>query len=189
MRTHDRNRLLPAFNSLTNATGSRLRRAVQAIALFEALKGLAALVALTGLLSLLHHDLHRLALELIGHFGLSPGARYPDILLQGVDRLVGTPARTIMMLGGAYVTLRWIEAWGLWHDRPWGEWFGALSSGVYIPLEIHHILARRHWQGVAVLALNIALMLVLFWRIHERRKEAARRSAAQSNLTRGSTQT
>ncbi|MDR2335454.1 MAG: DUF2127 domain-containing protein [Burkholderiaceae bacterium] len=166
-------------------TPSRLREAVKAVAAFEALKGLAALLGLLGLLGLLHHDLHRLAVELIGHFGLSPQSHYPEILLRGVDRLVGTPTHTLVLLGSAYIALRWIEAWGLWHDKAWGEWFGALSSGIYVPLEVRHILAAPHWQGVAVLLLNIALMLVLLWRIVDRRRHAPH----QSNLTRGSTHT
>ena len=78
-----------------------------------------------------------------------------------------------LLLGCAYIAVRWVEAWGLWHDKIWGEWFGALTSGIYIPLEIRHIMIARHWQGVAVLVLNIALMLVLFWRIYDRKREAA----------------
>ena len=153
---------------------SKLRKAVKAVALFEAFKGLAALLGLMGLLSLLHHDLHGLAAEMIGHFGLSPQSRYPDILLTWVDKLIGTPTHTLVLLGCAYVAVRWVEAWGLWHDKIWGEWFGALTSGIYIPLEIRHIMIARHWQGVAVLVLNIALMLVLFWRIYDRKREAAK---------------
>ncbi|QIL80498.1 DUF2127 domain-containing protein [Diaphorobacter sp. HDW4A] len=156
-----------------NPHESRLRKAIQAVALFEAAKGLAALLGLLGLLTLLHHDMHRLAVELIGHFGLSPYAHHPEMLINAVDNLVGTPTHTIVLLGSAYIALRWVEAWGLWHDKAWGEWFGALSSGLYIPLEIRHIFIARHWQGVVVLLLNIALMLILFWRIADRRRTAA----------------
>ena len=157
------------------------------MALFEALKGLAALLGLFGLLSLLHHDLHRLVVDLIGHFGLSPHSHYPEILVNAVDKLVDTPTHTIVLLGCVYVAMRWIEAWGLWHDKAWGEWFGALTSGIYIPLEVKHIMAKHHWQGVAVLALNIVLMLVLLWRIYDRRH--SREARDQSNFTRGSTHT
>ncbi|WP_226858482.1 DUF2127 domain-containing protein [Diaphorobacter aerolatus] len=152
---------------------SRLRQAIKAVAVFEALKGLAALLGLLGLLSLLHHDLHRLVVELIGHFGLSPDSRYPHIVVNAVDKLIGTPTHAIVLLGCTYIAIRWVEAWGLWHDKAWGEWFGALSSGIYIPLEVRHIMIDRHWQGVAVLALNVALMLVLLWRIRDRKRSHA----------------
>ncbi len=147
-----------------------LRTALKSIAIFEALKGLAALLGLLGLLSLLHHDLHRLALELIGHFGLSPNARYPAVLIGWVDKVNATSIHTLVLLGAAYIALRWLEAWGLWHDKAWGEWLGALSSGLYIPLEIQHLLAHRHWQGAVVLLLNIMVVAVLLRRLYLRRK-------------------
>ena len=79
---------------------SRLRKAVKAVALFEALKGLAALLGLFGLLSLLHHDLHRLVVDLIGHFGLSPHSHYPEILVKAVDKLVVTLETVLAGLPG-----------------------------------------------------------------------------------------
>lgn len=153
-----------------STTPQALRTALKSIAIFEALKGVAALLGLLGLLSLLHHDLHRLALELIGHFGLSPNARYPAVLISWVDKINATPIHTLVLLGATYIALRWLEAWGLWHDKAWGEWLGALSSGLYIPLEIQHLLAHRHWQGAVVLLLNIVVVAVLLRRLYLRRK-------------------
>lgn len=156
---------MPAAN-----TPHALRTALQGIAVFEALKGVAALLGLLGLLSLLHHDLHRLALELIGHFGLSPEARYPAVLITWVDRVNASSIHTLVLLGAIYIALRWLEAWGLWHDRAWGEWLGALSAGLYIPLEVRHFLAHRHWQGALALLLNLVLVAVLLRRLYLRRK-------------------
>ena len=64
----------------------RTRRTLRTIAAFEALKGAVALVAGVGVLGLLHNDLHQIAVALIGHVGLSPGAHYPALLLAGIDR-------------------------------------------------------------------------------------------------------
>ena len=158
---------------MNHAATDNLRAAVKGVAIFEGLKGIAALLGLLGLLSLLHHDIHRLALELVGHFGLSPNARYPALLIQAVDKLNATPIHTVVLLGAAYIVIRSAEAWGLWYDKPWGEWLGALSCGIYIPLEVKHIMAKPHWQGVAVLVLNVALMLILLWRIYQRKHAAS----------------
>ena len=57
------------------------RSALQAIAIFEATKGLAALAGLIGVLDLLHHDVRAVVLTLIGRFGLDPEAHYPSLLL------------------------------------------------------------------------------------------------------------
>lgn len=147
------------------------RAALRAIAMFEAAKGVAALAALLGWLSLMHHDVHRLALELIGHFGLDPRAHYPELLLQSVDALNVTPLRTTVLLGSAYVALRWLEASGLWFDRAWGEWIGALGGGVYVPFELMHLRHAPTWQGAVVAAGNLALVFFLGWRLWRRRAQ------------------
>lgn len=147
-----------------------LRTAVQSMAWFEASKGLAALLGLLGLLSLLHHDVHKLALELIGHVGLSPAQHYPGLLLEAVDRLNVTPVRTVVLVGCLYACVRFVEAWGLWQDKAWGEWFGVLSCAIYIPFEVGHLLQSTHWQGALVLAFNLALIVLLLARLRQRRR-------------------
>lgn len=145
------------------------RTAIRTVALFEATKGLAALAALLGWLSLMHHDLHHLALELIGHFELDPHSHYPALLLRYVDALNVTPVRTTVLLGSAYVSLRWIEAYGLWLERAWGEWLGALSGAVYVPFELRHLWHVPTWQSMVVLLFNIAVVAFLGVRLWRRR--------------------
>lgn len=148
------------------------RGALRAVAGFEALKGAVALAAGLGLLGLLHHDLHRLALSLIGHVGLSPGARYPALLLGELDRLQHTPTRWLVLAVAAYVALRWAEAWALWRGAAWGEWLGAVSGALYLPFELRHLLHRPSVAGVAVVALNLLLVAWLAWRCWQRRRGA-----------------
>ena len=147
-----------------------LRRAVRSVAIFEALKGLLAVCGMLGLLSLLHHDLHHLAVEWMDHLGLSSHPSVATWLLQGVDRLNATPMRTLELIGSAYVAARWLEAWGLWHDKAWGEWLGVLSCGIYLPLELAHLLHRPSWQAGLVLLVNLCLIAVLALRLRQRRK-------------------
>ena len=149
------------------------RAGLRAVALFEATKGVAALAALLGWLSLMHHDVHRLALELIGHFRLDPHSHYPELLLHYVDALNVTSLRTTLLVGSAYVGLRWIEATGLWLGRAWGEWIGALGGLVYLPFELRHVWLTPTWQGALVVAFNIALVAFLGWRLWRRRLHAA----------------
>ena len=150
-----------------------LRGAVRGVAIFEALKGVAALLGLLGLLSLLKHDLHHLVLEWIGHVGLSPQQHFPALLVEAVDRVNATPVHTLVLLGSAYIAMRWLEAWGLWRDRAWGEWLGVLSCGLYVPMEALHLWHAPHWQGAAVLLLNLAFMAVLALRLQQRRAAPA----------------
>src|SRR4029077_14401322 len=111
------------------------RRALRTIAVFEAVKGAAALAAGLGFVGLSHYDLRRLAAELIGHFGLDPGGRYPALLLRYADTLADANLRWLLVLSAGYVLLRLAEVYGLWYQRSWGQWLGALSGGLYIPFE------------------------------------------------------
>jgi uncharacterized membrane protein (DUF2068 family) len=145
------------------------QRAQRAIALFEAFKGCAALAASIGLLSLLHHDLRQLTVDLIGHFGLDPGARYPHTLLHYADVLQDTSVRLLVSLASAYVIVRLVEAYGLWHDRVWGEWLGALSGAIYIPFEVRHLLHRPSAFSALVVLANVLIVLFLATQLWRRR--------------------
>lgn len=145
------------------------RRALHVIAVFEAIKGIAALAATIGLLDLLHHDVRHLALELIGHFGLHPDARYPSILLHYADLIPGADVRSLVILAFGYILLRLAEAYGLWNDRSWGEWLGALSGGLYIPFEVRHLAHQPSAINAAVLAGNILVVAFLAHQLWRRR--------------------
>ncbi|MDR3005164.1 MAG: DUF2127 domain-containing protein [Acidovorax sp.] len=147
-----------------------LRQAVRSVAIFEALKGLLAICAMLGLLSLLHHDLHHLAVEWMDHLGLSPHHGVAAWVLQTADRINATPVRTLELVGSAYAAARWLEAWGLWQDKAWGEWLGVLSCGLYLPLEIAHLLHKPSWQAGLVLLVNLGLIAVLALRLRQRRR-------------------
>jgi len=140
-------------------------RALRAIAAFEALKGLAALASALGLLGLLHHDLRRLALEMVGHFGLDPAQHFPSVFLHWVDLLNGTPVSTWVLLLGGYAALRLAEAYALWREHAWGALLGVLSGGLYIPFEMHHLLHQPSRTSAAVLAVNGLVVAFLAHRL------------------------
>src|SRR5664279_1924798 len=102
------------------------RRTLRSIAVFEAAKGIAALAAIIGVLDLMHRDVRHLAIELIGRFGQNPDAHYPSIILHYADLLPDTNVLTLVLLASGYILVRLLEAYGLWNDRAWGEWLGAL---------------------------------------------------------------
>ena len=74
------------------------RRTLRAIAIFEAVKGIAALALMIGVLDLIHRDIRHLAMELIGHFGLNPDAHYPAIALQYATMLSHINPASLVLL-------------------------------------------------------------------------------------------
>ena len=147
------------------------RHTLRAIALYEGLKGIAALAASIGLVSLLHHDLRHLVSDLIGHFGLDPEKHYPAMLLHYVDVLNRTNIRAVVFLAFAYAAIRIAEAYGLWHDHAWGEWVGAVSGAIYLPVEIWHQFHSVSWSGIFIFIANLAMVIFLVLRLWRRRCE------------------
>lgn len=143
-------------------------RALRTIAGFEAVKGAVAVLAGAGLLGLVHHDLHRVAVSLIGHVGLAPGERYPAMLLSRIDLWAHEDLRWLLLAITAYAALRFVEAYGLWTGRAWGEALGALSGGLYIPFEAWHWLHRPSLAATAVIAVNAGVVAYLAWRLWKR---------------------
>jgi uncharacterized membrane protein (DUF2068 family) len=147
----------------------KVRNALRAIALFEALKGVAAIAAGAGLLSLAHQDLRAIAYALIGHFHLNPDAHYPKLFLDEATWLASADIRQIVFLAIAYAAIRLTECYGLWRDRAWAEWLAALSGGIYLPLEIEHVLAHTTLINLAVLTCNIAVVGYMTLRLRARK--------------------
>ncbi|WP_108016595.1 DUF2127 domain-containing protein [Acidovorax sp. CF316] len=148
------------------------RQALRAIAAFEALKGFAALAASLGFVGLLPHDLHHIVASLIGHIGLAPGDRYPAMVLTDIDHLMGTNLKPLLLAAAAYVLVRFAEAYGLWQDRWWGEWLGALSGALYIPFELWHFAHRPSVASAAVALANMAIVGFLGQQLWRRRRQS-----------------
>lgn len=136
----------------------------------EALKGVIVLLAATGLLAFVHEDLNDLAARLVEHSHLNPASKYPHIFLDAVahlqqPRLIGLAAGA-----GAYSAIRLIEAYGLFWGRAWAEWLAAFSGGLYVPLELMELFREPSALGVAVLAVNLAVVAVMAWALVQRRR-------------------
>lgn len=147
---------------------SRQRRALRAIALFEGIKGIAAIAASLGVLELVHHDARRLAMALIGHYGLNPLHHYPALLLHYADALQDANLRNVLLLAWGYAAIRLLEAYGLWRDRAWAEWLAALSGALYVPFEVRHVLAHPTAINGGVLLANLAVVGFMAWRLGQR---------------------
>jgi uncharacterized membrane protein (DUF2068 family) len=154
------------------------RNAIRAVALFEAFKALLALCAASGLLLLLHRDLNDYAVRLVAHAHLNPAARYPRIFLDAAAH--ADDSRLVLLALGAlaYMLLRAAEAYGLWFERAWAEVLAAASAGLYIPFEVLEFARHPNALGAAIVAVNVAVVVVMLRALHARRR--AKRAAALS---------
>ena len=149
--------------------------AIRFVAILEAAKGAVVLLASTALLSLVHRDLHALAVSLVEHLHLNPASKYPQIFLLAAANLHDT--RLVMLAGGAaaYAALRFVEAYGLFRRRAWAEVLAAASGCVYVPFEALALVRHPSPLHAALLAANLLVVAVMVRALRQRRSRPASR--------------
>ncbi|MBU5611534.1 DUF2127 domain-containing protein [Geomonas azotofigens] len=141
--------------------GKTKRGGLHVVALFEALKGAVVLLAGCGVLTLVHKDLHEIAVRLVRVLHMNPARRYPGIFIDAANRVTDLQLWMLALSALAYATVRLVEAYGLWQGRTWAEWFGFLSGAVYLPLELFEIWRKPDWARTVVFLVNLGVVSYL----------------------------
>ena len=149
------------------------QKGLRAVAVFEAFKGGIVLLAGFGLLAILGQDAQQFAERLVQRSHLNPAHHYPQIFIQAMANLNDTRLWLLAGLAALYALLRFAEAYGLWHERRWAEWFAAFSGGVYVPVEIYELVHRVTWLRFTALTLNLAVVAYMVWLLTESRRRHA----------------
>ena len=136
-------------------------RKLHLIALFEGLKGILVLLAGFGILMLIHPNLHHGAAQIIEMFHLNPARHYPRIFIDLTERVSDAKLRALAVGAALYAAGRIIEAVGLWFRTRWALWFGAVSGGAFLPLEIFELFKGVSWVKVILIVINAAMVWVL----------------------------
>ncbi len=148
--------------------------ALRSIALFEAIKGALALAAALGLLSLRHTDLHAATDAFLLKHGINPERHYMRLFIEGVARATNHHVGEIAAIGFVYALIRFVEAFGLWREKHWAEWFAVISAGIYLPLELTHFGRHPSWFNAGVIAVNMLIILYLANLLGQQREERQR---------------
>lgn len=140
---------------------------LRVVAFFEGAKGALVLLAGFELLSFIHKDLHRAAVQLVEHLHFNPASHYPRIFLDLAERI--NDGNLWAMACGAliYSIVRFVEATGLWLGKKWAEWFGVMTGGMYIPVEIFEITRIVTWPRATVLIVNIGVVSYLLFMLNK----------------------
>lgn len=140
------------------------------MAILEAAKGAAVVLVGFGLLALVHRNVQVVAEELVRHLHINPSRHYPRVFLdaaaQANDIRLWTLAATAML----YALVRFVEAFGLWRQREWAIWFGILSGGIYLPLELYELTVSVTAVKVVLLLVNLFVVGWLAWVRWQERK-------------------
>jgi uncharacterized membrane protein (DUF2068 family) len=134
---------------------------MRTIAVIEATKGLLVLLAGLGLLALMDRDVQAVAERIVRTIHLNPASHYPRIF---IDAAAHVTNGGLWMLAGAaaiYAIVRGVEAYGLWYERRWAEWFGLIAGGVYLPFEIYEMIRHLSWLKTGVFLTNLIVVAYL----------------------------
>jgi len=86
--------------------------------------------------------------------------------VHAVEQLLAISSSTLLLatLGVlAYGLLELTEAVGLWLMRRWGEYVAVIGTAIFIPLEVHEIVAKVTWLRVTALVVNLFAVIYLLW--------------------------
>jgi uncharacterized membrane protein (DUF2068 family) len=139
------------------------RLGLKLVAALEAAKGLVVLVAGLGLFRLMHKDVQAAAENLVRHLHLNPASHYPRVFIDASIWLDDAHLRMLALGALVYAAVRCAEAYGLWTDRRWAEWFAVVSGGIYLPLEVYKLWEKVTWPRMTVLAVNSVVVGYLAW--------------------------
>jgi uncharacterized membrane protein (DUF2068 family) len=115
-------------------------------------------VAGFGLVGFLHGDAERIAELLVGRLHLNPAKGHTRIFLELLGDSFNGKLWLLAAFAAAYATVRFIEAYGLWRNRPWAKWLAVLSGGIYVPFEIYELSLSVTWVKVAALLINASVV-------------------------------
>ncbi|HYZ85203.1 MAG TPA: DUF2127 domain-containing protein [Bryobacteraceae bacterium] len=150
----------------TNPFTSRGNRIV---AVYEGLKGVLVLLAAFGLLSLVHKDVEDVAETLLGRLHVREDGRLYGVILNAASKVTDTNLWMIASAAMFYSGVRFIEAYGLWKQRTWAQWFGLLSGLLYLPWELAALIKHPSALHLAIILINVAIVGYFAWALRKSR--------------------
>jgi len=153
----------------------QVKEGLRIVSAFEATKGLLVLLAGSGLLAYIHKDLHLVAEQLVRHSHLNPASHYPRIFLDLADHVTDGQLWILAISALLYAAVRFVEAYGLWRQKQWAEWFGLLTGGMYVPIEIFELARGLTWPKAVLLIVNlgiVAYLSLVVYQSRQKRKQA-----------------
>jgi uncharacterized membrane protein (DUF2068 family) len=131
---------------------------IRTVVVFEATKGLLVLLVGIGALSFTPLEIQLLFTQVIAHMHLNPAKHHPYVFIDYARQLDNTRMAMLAAVSLLYSTVRFVEAYGLWHNKRWAEWFAAVSGSIYLPFEIYELFNGGGWLTVLALLVNLLIV-------------------------------
>ena len=137
------------------------RYGLRTVATIEAVKGVVVVLLACGLLMLMHKDLDEVADRVTDFLRVDPEGRISNLLYRLADKATDKSLWIIALGALVYSAVRFVEAYGLWHERDWAEWFALLSGCLYLPYEIFSLVRHEDLVRWAIFGINVLIVLYM----------------------------
>ena len=137
---------------------------LRTVAVLEAAKGILVLLLGVGVLALIHKNLDDVAERLTEILRVNPEGKLSNLFFNAADRATDKTLWVLAIGALVYAAVRFVEAFGLWREREWAQWFALLSGALYLPGELYSLLRHPRpfkWGVVAANAVIVLYMLIL----------------------------
>jgi len=141
------------------------------VALLEAAKGAVVILAGFGLMALVHRDVQAVAENIVRHLHINPARHLPHIFLDAAAAATDARLWAMALAAMLYAIIRFAEAYGLWREQAWAEWFGIISGSLYLPVEVYELTVHVSLIKICILLVNL---IVVGWLIMVRWKMKGR---------------
>lgn len=159
----------------------RRRAALRAVASLELAKGAVVLLLGFGAVSLVHKDAWDVAEWVLHFLHVNPDHHhYAQVFLNLADNVTDKKLWAMAAGAMAYSIVRFVEAYGLWLERTWAEWFALISGALYVPFEAYEVVRRVTPVHVSVLLINLVIVFYMLYLRLSARAETARNGGSHS---------
>jgi len=149
--------------------------ALRTIAMFEVTKAAIVLLVGCGLFHLMHKNLDEVAERLVRVLHVNPEGKLSNLFFELASHSNDRNLWVLALGTFAYASVRSTEAYGLWREREWAQWFSLLSTALYLPPELYWIVRHPNWLKCSVFLVNVAIFLFMVGlRINRRSTPPAR---------------
>src|SRR6266478_7495721 len=135
--------------------------ALRTVAIFEVTKAAIVLLLGCGLFHLMHKNLDDVAERVAQVLHVNPEGKLSNLFFELASHSSDRNLWVLALGTLAYASVRSTEAYGLWREREWAQWFSLLSTALYLPPELYWMLRHPNWLKCAVLAINIVIFLFM----------------------------
>jgi uncharacterized membrane protein (DUF2068 family) len=146
---------------------------LQIIGGYKLLTGLLLVGLGVGLYHQLGADPRGEAMRIVTALKLDPDNRYIHSAIEWISGISHRQLEAIRV--GTFLTalLYLVEGGGLVMRKHWAEYFTVIATGLWIPLEVYEVWRRLTVLRLSILAINLAIVVYLIYRLIEGRKEKA----------------